>query len=381
MEISNEVIQKIKSKINIAKVLGTTKQIIKCPFCGFESFHIADDKQLFNCYHCGLNGDIVSLFRYKKHISAADAVALLAKHVKVEMPDYNAEWTKKQERIYKLNREAALYFHKALYAPIGKEALRYLQDRGLSDKTIKHFGLGYAPAGNESFNFIRYLEQKGFTAHEIIESDVGNSSKRGFVYSKFMDRVMFPIMNEQKQIVAFGGRVMGDAKPKYLNSAETIVFSKRNLLYAMNFVKNDQVILVEGYMDVIALHQAGFTNAVASLGTSLTAEQASLIGERFKEAVICYDADEAGQRATERALQMFGNIPVTVKTLTVPDGKDPDEFIKANGSKAFAELLKKADKFRLPVCKDKVEYLTQVAEYLSQLDDNDAKELISRIRL
>ena len=232
---------------------------------------------------------------------------------------------KLKTRILEANREAARFYHRMLYTPEGRQALDYLRGRGLSEKTIIHFGLGYSP--RDRFELVNHLKSKGFSGNEIIQANLANQSQKGYPFDRFSDRVMFPIIDLRGNVIGFGGRIMSDIKPKYLNTSDTPVFNKSRNLFALQFAKNKangQLILVEGYMDVIALHQAGFENAVATLGTSLTQDQAMIIKRYCDEVVICYDADEAGQKATQRAIGILRPTGVKIKILTVPNGKDPD---------------------------------------------------------
>ena len=381
MEIPENTIQIMRQKRSISSILHTQKSLIECPVCGEPTFHLLGE-DCFVCYNCGINGDIFSLLHYKNKESYIKAVQRLSKKFNVEINEsQNAIIKKRKERLYALNRAAAVFFYEALYGLDGKRALKYLHNRGLSDDVIKHFGLGYAPSG---FDLVHYLKSKGFSDQEMIMGNIANISKRGYLYSRFNDRVMFPIINN-KGVVAFGGRTMCDDKAKYLNTSETLIFSKRNTLFALNFAlqtPTEQIILAEGYMDVIALHRAGFTNAVASLGTSLTEEQAQLLSKHYKEVVICYDADEAGQKATERALEIFRKTPIVTKTLVVPNGKDPDEFIKAKGSDAFGALLQTASRYDYMLSHlhgtSKIEKLASLADHLCQLTEEDAIECIQQ---
>ena len=265
-----------------------------------------------------------------------------------------------RERALEALTEAARFFYAQLHGPQGAQALAYFQRRRLSKKTLNNFGLGYAP---DSFHaLLDAMTQKGFTKEELEAAGLIVRSDRGTYYDKFRNRVMFPIIDMRGDVIAFGGRVMDDSKPKYLNSPETIVFNKRRNLFAMNRAKktkSEYFLLAEGYMDVIALHQAGFDSAVASLGTSLTEEQARLLSRHTKTVIVCYDADTAGQSAAQRAIDILKKTGIRVKILKIPGAKDPDEFIKTKGADAFRKLIERSDndvRYRIEAAKDKYDF-------------------------
>ena len=249
------------------------------------------------------------------------------------MPDEDDGAAKLKSRILKMNKMAALFFHHNLNSADGKNARAYLRDRGLTDKTIVNFGLGYA--SDKWQGLTEYLKREGFTENEITSAYLASKSEKGNIYDVFRDRIIFPIIDLRGNVIAFGGRRMGETGPKYLNSGDTPVFKKSNGLFALNIAKKsgkESFILAEGYMDVIALHQAGFTNAVATLGTALTANQAKLIADYAKKVVIAYDSDDAGQKATQKAISLFNKEEVAIQVLQIEGAKDPDEFIKKFGS-------------------------------------------------
>ncbi|MBQ3259296.1 MAG: DNA primase, partial [Clostridia bacterium] len=318
-----------------------------CPFHGEKtpSFNLYPETASFYCFGCGAGGDVITFIKRIENLSYIDAVKFLADRVGMTMPEHTFDDTaaKQRVRILEANREAARIYHKCLYSEQGKMALDYYHSRGYTDATIRHFGLGYAP---DSFWFLRdELRKKGFHDEELRVAWLCGRSQKGSIYDLFRNRVMIPIIDVRGNVIAFGGRVLDDSKPKYLNSGDTLVFKKTNNLFALNFAKQgktDNLILCEGYMDVIALHQAGFTNAVAALGTSFTMEHARLLARYTDEVVLVFDADAAGQKGAQRAIGMLREIGMRVRLITVPDGKDPDEFIKRNGAERFKLLLDRA---------------------------------------
>ena len=356
MAITEEFKQELKSRTDIADVISSYVQLKRsgrnlvglCPFHNEKSpsFSVSRENGFFYCFGCGAGGDAITFIRRIENLDYVDAVKLLAQRAGMTVPEGPSDngMGKLKTRILEANREAARFYHRMLYTPEGRQALDYLRGRGLSEKTIIHFGLGYSP--RDRFELVNHLKSKGFSGNEIIQANLANQSQKGYPFDRFSDRVMFPIIDLRGNVIGFGGRIMSDIKPKYLNTSDTPVFNKSRNLFALQFAKNKangQLILVEGYMDVIALHQAGFENAVATLGTSLTQDQAMIIKRYCDEVVICYDADEAGQKATQRAIGILRPTGVKIKILTVPNGKDPDEFIKANGREAFLKRIESAE--------------------------------------
>ncbi len=313
----------------------------KSPSCSFSP-----DKQLFHCFGCGAGGDVITFIRMIENLDYMDAVRFLAQRAGMPMPEDKDDGSaKKRQRMYEMQREAGKFFHKKLFSPEGAPGLEYLRRRGLSDHTIKRFGLGYAVDDYHDLHF--YLRGLGFSDFEMVDASllVNNNNK---MYDKFRNRVMFPIFDTRGNVAAFGGRTLSEDKkiPKYLNSAETMIFSKSNLLFALNIAKNSKAnyfILCEGYMDVISMHQAGFDSAAASLGTSLTAQQCNIISRLGKsEVILSYDSDEAGQKAASRAINLLSEAGVRARVLKMDGAKDPDEFIKRFGAEAFAMLIEKS---------------------------------------
>ena len=326
-----------------------------CPFCSGKII-VSCDNDYYHCFNCGAGGDSIDFIQRVKHYSCIEAAEFLHKPIP---NDYEAT-QKIRTRIYEINREAA--------------------SRCLSPSTLQHFGLGYAP--DSGFQLVNYLKKQGYTAAEMIQANLANESKSGHLYDRFCDRIMFPIIDLNNRVVGFGGRIMTDEKPKYLNSSNTPVFNKCRNLYGLYAAKaNGQLILVEGYMDVIALHQAGIENAIATLGTALTEEQAMIIKQFCSEVVVCYDADEPGQKATNRALQILNSQGITTKVLSIPDGKDPDEFIKAHGADEFRQLIKFSESelsyrirklrenYNMKKPEEKMQYLMKAASIITNKED------------
>ena len=397
LAITEEFKQELKARTDIADVISSYVQLKKsgrnlvglCPFHNERSpsFSVSRENGFFYCFGCGAGGDAITFIRKIENLDYVDAVRLLAQRAGMTVPENNVNdgMGKLKGRICEANREAARFYHRQLYSPAGKQALDYLRGRGLTEKTIIHFGLGYSP--RDRFELTNHLRSKGFSKDEIIQANLANQSKKGNPFDRFSDRVMFPIIDLRGNVIGFGGRIMSDIKPKYLNTSDTPVFNKSRNLFALQFAKNKakgQLILVEGYMDVIALHQAGFENAVATLGTSLTQEQAMIIKRYCDEVVICYDADEAGQKATQRAIGILRPTGINIRILTVPSGKDPDEFIKSygdQGSARFRMLLEKSgndteyrlsklrNSYNTDIPEQRVAFLTKAAALVSELEN------------
>ncbi len=346
-----------------------------CPFHNEKtpSFHVSSDKQFFHCFGCGAGGDVISFVMKIENIDFTDAVAKLAEWAGMEIPqsEYGAGERNRRRRAEEACREAARFFHERLREDEGEGARKYLLGRGLSPATITRFGLGFSPdAWSELLNA---LTARGYTKAELLEAGLVTTGKTGKIYDRFRGRAMFPIINVRGTVIGFGGRIMGDGEPKYLNSPESSVFNKRKNLYALNIAKSskaDFMLLAEGYMDVIALHQAGFDSAVASLGTSLTEEQAHLISKYKNRVVIAYDSDKAGRAATERAIDILKKTGLDVRVIVMTGAKDPDEFIKKFGRERYAKLIENA----LPAA----EY--RLASVKQELDLGDDKQRVQYIK-
>lgn len=394
LALPEEFLQELKDRNDITDVVSSYVNLKRagrlhsgrCPFHNEKtpSFYVYPDTQSFYCFGCGAGGEVITFIKKIENLDYIDAVKFLAQRAGMEMPQdsYDDSMAKLKRRIYEINRETARFFHNCLISPIGAKGLSYLRGRGLTDKTIKRFGLGYAP--DSGFELINHLRDKGFTDSEMIQANVATESRNGYTVSRFFDRVIYPIIDLRGNVIAFGGRIMSDQKPKYLNTSDTPVFSKSAQLFALNMAKNintRQLILAEGYMDVIALHQAGFQNAVATLGTALTTQQADLIRRYADEVVICYDSDEAGRKASDRAIVLLRNAGIKVRIITVPGAKDPDEFMKAHGDKGpamFRVLLERSagdidykldllkEKHNISQPQGKVDYLNEAIKIIAQ---------------
>lgn len=358
MPFPESFLQELKLRSDITEIASSYVNLKRhgrnmvglCPFHGEKtpSFNIYTENGSFYCFGCGAGGDVITFIMKIENLDYVEAVKFLAQRAGMEMPEntYDDSLSKLRMRIYEANREAARFFHATLLSQRGQSGLNYLRGRALSDRTIRHFGLGFA---DDDWNSLcNHLKNKGFSEYEIYSANLAFRRKNGNgIYDRFVNRVMFPIIDLRGNVIAFGGRIMTDEKPKYLNTSDTPVFKKSENLFSLNNAKSSgtrTLILCEGYMDVIALNQAGFTNAVATLGTALTNEQAVLMKRYADEVIICYDADGAGQKATARAIDILRNAGLPIKILTVPSGKDPDEFIRSkgeNGPAAFKLLIEK----------------------------------------
>lgn len=363
-----------------------------CPFHGEKtpSFHVRADQQNYHCFGCGKGGGVISFVMEVENLPYLDALRLLAKRAGVEFPEQNMDQRsrRKRARLLELNKEAARFFHSQLHGPAGRQGLEYLQRRGLSRGIMTRFGLGFAP--DSWAGLIQAMTQKGYEKSELLEAGLAVSSQKGRIYDRFRGRVMFPIIDLRGDVIGFGGRVMGDGTPKYLNSPDSPVFNKSRNLFALNLAKNTKlgrIVLTEGYMDTIALYQAGFDCAVASLGTSLTADHAKLLSRFTKEVVICYDADSAGIQAANRAIPLLEKTGLKVRVVRVHGAKDPDEFLKKFGPDAFAKLLDQSEnyvnynlrqlqeKYDLSDPIQRAEFARAGAEVISRLDSPVEREV------
>ena len=387
----------ISSYVNLKRAGRISKGL--CPFHGEKtaSFTVYPDTQSYYCFGCGNGGDVITFIKNIENLDYIDAVRFLADRVGIDMPDennYDNTMNKRRLRILEANREAARFFHKCLQTQDGAIGYRYFKERGLADETIVRFGLGFAP--DSFFALTNYLIGKGFTKEELVFANLARHSQKNpdNIYDNFRNRVMFPIIDVKGNVIAFGGRVMDDSKPKYLNTSDTLVYKKSMGVFALNLAKKsgkDSLILCEGYMDVIALHQAGFTNAVAGLGTALTGEQAQLLSRYASEILISYDADEAGQKAAARALQIFKKTNAKIKILRLTGGKDPDEIIKNYGVEKMKAiitgaaneiefaLLREQGKYDLASDDGKPQYLQAAIKDLSAVSPIELEIYASRI--
>ncbi len=358
MYYSEELVEEVRMRNDIVDVISGYVKLQKkgssyfglCPFHNEKSpsFSVSREKQMYYCFGCGAGGNVFTFIMEYENYSFVEALKFLAERAGIDLPEmeYSKEAKEKADlklTILEINKLAAKYFYAQLKTESGKTAYDYLKKRGLSEETIVAFGLGYA--NKYSDDLYRYLKTKGYSDELLIKAGIVNVDERKGAYDKFWNRVMFPIMDVNNRVIGFGGRVMGDAKPKYLNSPETVVFDKSRNLYGLNRARTSRkpyFLICEGYMDVIALHQAGFTNAVASLGTALTAGHASLLKRYVNEVYLTYDSDEAGTKAALRAIPILKDAGITAKVIRMDPYKDPDEFIKNFGADAFADRIAKA---------------------------------------
>lgn len=378
MQISEEILEKIKEENDIVDIISESVRLKKagrsfsglCPFHNEKSpsFSVSQEKQIYKCFGCGESGNVITFVMKNKNMNFIDAVKYLADRANILLEDEKRvnPIAKKKELLYKVNVEAGRFFFSNLRS--NKMAMEYFLNRGIRQETIKRFGLGYAKDSWNSLLF--HLRKLGFSENILLEAGlVLTSEKTGNKYDRFRNRVMFPVFDYRGKVIGFGGRVLDDSKPKYLNSPETLVFQKGTNLYGLNFaiksnMKERYFIIVEGYMDLISLHQHGITNVVASLGTALTVNQARLLKRYADKVIISYDADVAGQTATMRGLEILKDVGFDVRVLSIPQGKDPDEYVRSNGRDAFMKLINEAEGL--------VEYrIKKAGENINFKDSND----------
>ena len=358
MYYPDDVIEEVRARNDIVDVISAYVKLQRkgssyfglCPFHNEKSpsFSVSPAKQMYYCFGCGAGGNVLTFIMEYENFTFPEALKYLADRAGIDLPEqeYSAEAKKQQDlrtAILNVNRMAGTYYYYQLRSETGRPGMEYLKNRQLSDKTMQSFGLGYA--GKYSDGLYHYLKSKGISDELLRQSGLMNVDEKRGMYDKFWNRVMFPIMDVNNRIIGFGGRVMGDGKPKYLNSPETKVFDKSRNLYGLNVARTSRkkyLIVCEGYMDVISMHQAGFTNAVASLGTALTSQHASLLKRYTDEVILSYDSDEAGIRAALRAIPLMKAAGITARVLKLSPYKDPDEFIKNLGAEAFEERLVQA---------------------------------------
>lgn len=402
MFYSDDTIEEIRLKNDIVDVISGYVKLQRkgssyfglCPFHNEKSpsFSVSPGKQMYYCFGCGAGGNVITFVMEYENYSFPEAVKFLADRVGVDLPEqeYNEEMKKQQDlksRILDLNKMAANYFYFQLRQESGKLAMEYLKGRELSDETIKGFGLGYA--NKYSDDLYLYLKKKGISDELLSQSGLMNVDEKHGMYDKFWNRVIFPIMDVNGRVIGFGGRVMGDGKPKYLNSPETKVFDKSRNLYGLYIARTSRkknLLVCEGYMDVISLHQAGFKNAVASLGTALTTQHASLLKRYTEEVVLTYDSDEAGMKAALRAIPILKAAGLSAKVLDMKPYKDPDEFIKSLGAEAFQDRIDHAvnsfffeidvlqKSYQMEDPESKTEFYNQVAKRLLEFEQELERE-------
>ena len=391
MRFSDEFLAEIKNRNDITDVIASyvdlrtrgPRSVGLCPFHNEKSpsFTVFADTQSYYCFGCSSGGDVFTFIKNIENIDYAEAVRLLADKSGVPLPvdGYDETMAKARRRILEANREAARFFHGCLFTPDGQAGLEYFQKRKLSPETIRRFGLGYAPDKWDALK--RHLKSKGFSESEILAADLVRETKNKNTVDTYRNRVMFPIIDVKGSVIAFGGRVLDDSVPKYLNTRDTLVFKKGNGVFGLNLAKNGTsktLILCEGYMDVIAYHQAGFTNAIAGLGTAFTPEMAKLIAKYADEVILSYDNDEAGQKAAARVIEILSKTPVRIRVAMLSGGKDSDEIINKHGKEKMRQILdsalsdveyglQKAKKgFNLENADDKVAYLNSAVNELAK---------------
>lgn len=397
MAIDESYLLELRSRADIESIVSAYVSLKRkgkiltglCPFHNEKtpSFTVYPETQSYYCFGCGNGGDVITFIKNIENLDYVEAVRFLSEKVGLSMPQdnhYDAGLHEKRRRMFEANRLAARFFHKMLYSPVGQAGLAYLHDRGLSDSIITKFGLGFAP---DSWDALRTaLHAAGFTDRELYEANLlrlSTKNDRKHYYDAFVNRVMFPIIDLRGNVLAFSGRaITSDVRAKYVNTSDTLIYKKGENIFALNFAKKsgkDSLILCEGNMDVVSLHQAGFDNAVAGLGTALTEQQASLLSRYASEILLCYDNDEAGQKAARKALALFSKTTVHVKVINMEGGKDPDEIIKKYGPERFKalmngaandieyKLLKAREGFNLNTSDGKVKFLEVACAVLAQV--------------
>ena len=394
----NDIVDVVSSYVRLTKKSGSNLFGL-CPFHSEKtpSFSVSPDKQIYHCFGCGKGGSVISFIMEIENLSFPEAVAFLANRAGMQLPEQSDDpGAKKRQRLLALNRDAARFFHAQLKTPAGQPARDYLARRQLTAQTVTRFGLGFAPDTWDSL--VRAMKALGYSEQELFDGGLVRHGKTSGVYDTFRNRLMFPVIDVRGNVIGFSGRILGDGEPKYMNSPETIVFSKSHNLFALNLAKKSKcgyIILAEGNIDVASLHQAGFDNAVASMGTALTVEQTRLLSRFTKELVLCYDNDNAGKIATERALQILNGSEFSVKVLQLPrrlvDGEyikqDADDFIKLQGPDAFERLLNGSEngvefrmaqiagKYDLKDDEARIAYCGEVSELLASLPGAVEREI------
>lgn len=403
MALSDSFLQELKMKTDIEDVISTYVTLKRrgatlvglCPFHNEKtpSFTVYPATQSFYCFGCGAGGDAITFLKKIENFDYLDAVKTLAQRAGLQMPQegFDDSLSKRRRRILEMNREAARFYHSVLLSPEGKVGYDYYIGRALSAATINHFGLGFAP--NQWDALLKHMRAKGYQPAELVDAGLARKGQKGY-YDNFRNRVMTPIIDVRGNVIAFGGRVLDDSKPKYINTGDTLVYKKTNELFALNFAKDskeDALILCEGYMDVIAMHQAGFTNAVAGCGTALTTEQVRLISRYAKEVILTYDADEAGQKALQKAMTLFDQTDVKVRIPALVGGKDPDEIIRTYGRDKFKGMLEGASnetefrllalrrQYNLATTQGKIDFIGGALQILATLPPVEQDLYVSRL--
>ncbi|MEG2633219.1 MAG: DNA primase [Oscillospiraceae bacterium] len=401
MALPQGFLQELHDRNDIVEVIGSYVSLKRrgrlntglCPFHNEKtpSFVVYSDTQSYFCFGCGAGGDVITFIKTKENLDYIESVRLLANRAGMTMPeDMDDSGYIKRKRAFDINKLAARYFFATLNSDAGKNARGYLRARKLSDSSIKRFGIGYA--GSEWSGLRDHLHTQGYKDDELVEAGVCTKSEKGTVYDFFRERIMFPIFDLRGNVIAFSGRTVTEDNRKYLNTRDTIIFKKSRAIFAMNIAKNTdtrRIILCEGQMDVIAMHQAGFENAVAACGTALTDEQVRMISQYADEVVLAYDDDGAGQKAARRAIDMFKNTNILVKVLKIDGAKDPDEYIKKNGADRFRELVDKSSnsveyelrrarlKYDIETDNGRVQYLKDASEILARTTSPTERDLFA----
>ena len=406
MRFSDDFIAELRARTDIEELVskyteirhrGSRTPTALCPFHAEKtpSFVIYRDNQSYYCFGCGNGGDAITFVKNIERLDYVEAVRFLCERAGMAMPTdpVDDEYLRHKRRCYEANREAARFFYGCLKADAAQHARDYLQKRQLTPETVKRFGLGYAPDSWDALT--KHLKSKGFSEAELIAFNLARKARTGRAIDAFRDRLMFPIIDLRGNVIAFGGRVLGDGVPKYLNTSDTAVYKKGQGIYALNFAKNNperKLILCEGYMDVIAMHQAGYTNAVAALGTAFTPEQISLLSRYCDELYLSFDSDEAGQRATQRALRLLANAPMKLRILELDGGKDPDEILKTRGKASMDAMIQNAKndtefalsraraKYDISTDDGKLSYINEASEILAEIPNAVERDIyISRV--
>lgn len=405
MVFSEDFISELKEKNDIEEIISEYVNIQRkgknsvglCPFHAERtpSFCVYPMNGSFYCFGCGAGGDVITFLRLAEHFDYVEAVKYLAERagMNIQISDEENEIHAKKLLLYKINRDAAKFFYKNLGTPEGKQAVEYLQSRHISAKTIKHFGIGYSP--RSGYALADHLRSLGYKENDIVSANLAVKNSYSKIKDRFKGRLMFPIIDVRGNVIAFGARTLSNEIPKYINTADTPIFKKSSNLFALNFAKNsgqDKLILTEGYMDAISLHQSGFNNAVAGLGTALTPGQVKLLGRHANEVILSYDADEAGQKAAKKAMSMLRESGINVKVLSIPQAKDPDEYIRSNGNDGiikFKSLIENSlsdTEFKLKNLKNsldidspegKIKYLTSAAKLLALCENPIERDIYS----
>ena len=388
----NDIADVVGSYVNLSKKSGSNLFGL-CPFHNEKtpSFSVSTDKQIYHCFGCGKGGGVINFVMEIEGVSFPEAVEMLAKRAGMELPQQDVDdESRRRARLYQLNRDAARFFYERLVSSEGIKGQEYVERRKISASTATRFGLGYAP--DSWYALLNEMHSKGYTDKELVDADLIRPGKKGGFYDTFRNRLMFPVIDIRGNVIGFSGRILGDGEPKYLNSKETAVFSKGNNLFGLNLAKKSKsgyIILVEGNIDVVSLHQAGFDSAVASLGTSLTPDQARLISRYTNKVIISYDNDGAGKKASQRAIDILGKLDIKVNILQMNGAKDPDEYIKVNGADAFNNLILRSEdqqdfrlneilkKFDLNDDAQKVTYLKEASRLIATFPSQLEREVYS----